>query len=282
MPTTMPRGKNSITATSRPPMITSAYWLPWEDERIVQPVQRIGAEDHRQQLVAAADRDPDHRQRRLQQAHLGRRDVVAPLDVEQARDARQHGRQHEGRPLPEADVVAQDLGAQRVLADREQNLAPGRVDQHPAAEIADQHQDQHVVEEREAEEDVAAELEGRDPGHAVVAAELDAADPPLIARRLAEERFQQQRQHQGQDRHDPHLDARVEDEVAEHRGHHGRRREAGERAGERPPGHARPGCRRRCRRCSRRCRNRRPGRSSARRNSPTAGRAPSAIGMFKR
>ena len=29
--TMMPRGKNSITATRRTPMITSAYWLPADD-----------------------------------------------------------------------------------------------------------------------------------------------------------------------------------------------------------------------------------------------------------
>ena len=50
---------------------------------------------HGKQAVAAADRDPDDRQRRLEQAHLGGRDVVAPLDVEQAGDPGQHGREDE-------------------------------------------------------------------------------------------------------------------------------------------------------------------------------------------
>jgi hypothetical protein len=75
--------------------------------------------------------------------------------------------------------------------------------------------DEDVVVEVGAEEDKVPDLEGRDGGHAVVAAELDRADPPLIARRLAEKGLEQQREHEGEDRHNPALHPGIEDKVPE-------------------------------------------------------------------
>ncbi|NJO37379.1 MAG: hypothetical protein HC871_06835 [Rhizobiales bacterium] len=62
--------------------------------------------------------------------------------------------------------------------------------------MADQDEEEDVVKEGKTEE-----CEG---------AELDAADPPLIARGLAEEGLEQERWNQGQDRHDPGLHPGVE------------------------------------------------------------------------
>src|SRR5262245_51810529 len=113
-----------------------------------------------------------------------------------------------------ADVIAEQLGTQDVLADRQHSLAALGVREHAAAEIAGEYEDQRVVVEAVAHEHMGAELERRDRGHAVVAAELHRADAPLVAGGLAEKRLQKQREYQSQDRHDPGLDATVEDKVA--------------------------------------------------------------------
>ena len=63
------------------------------------------------------------------------------------------------------------------------------------AEVADEREPKHEVVERNSQMNTrSADLEGGDAGHAVVAAELHVADAPLVARRLAEEGLEQQRE----------------------------------------------------------------------------------------
>ena len=125
-----------------------------EDERILAAVdrQRLESREHHQradhgrgEIAASADRDPDQRQRGSGHAHARRRDVLPPYRVEHARKARERGTDHEGDELILAHVVAQHLRALRILADRDDDIAEGRVHQDAQAEIDDDQQAEHDV-----------------------------------------------------------------------------------------------------------------------------------------
>ena len=210
---TMPRGRNSVTATNRPPSRNSQYGARKPDGEIgLGVVDDDRAERGADQRAAAADRDPDHRLDRVGRRELARIDDADLRHVERAGDAGHAGRQREDEQLVGFDAIAEEARAGLGVADRDQHLAELRRDDDAADDEAEQQRERGNREQRRARAlrlDVEAE-DVLEVGEAVVAAEAE-----IVAE---EGEHQREGQRLGDDRQIDAGDAAAEGEPAEHEG----------------------------------------------------------------
>ena len=138
--------------------------------------------------------------------------------------------------MDDGNVVSERARTLRIVPDRDDDVSVAGIHQDPQAEINHQRQHDHEVVKgcASADESDRADLNRGNSGHPVVTAQEHAAEPPLVTRRLPEERFKDQGQHQKQQRDDPSADLSIKDEVSENHGHQGRRRNSRHNAEQRP------------------------------------------------